>query len=550
MQPVIEIIDDSDRSQGDDANDHSGDIDNRVVAVDNDDAGAGDTGAVPSKNKDMTTVERHNDVASQNVIDLTPDDDRRVRRKRLLMLSQPSVVPSFTAIIAPDLSLTTSSSLYKPKRIRINVDEYLGLSGNGGMPFPDPASSSFAGMQNVHSKNNNNNSNGNNNGNARPPVTTSFSPLDEGYFEGTMSVALQDDTQYLNEFHTVTRAQLEFFSATDEDARTSRSGRRYPTVRGKVGVRCIHCAKVCLQQPHDKRSWPAGSVSYPINIAGLYPVVTQKPTLHFLNNCPHIPQDVKDRLQELTENSTVRRKNHQGGIGSITYYAIAAKRIGLIDIDSGIRFGRDIKLEPLSVESVRALVEDSGKLYRRTGGGVGSSGSSNNAAATTGGRGPGNSPATVLSSPLHGSAAAGTGPYDSSSPASSRYNAHIPVPRIAADDGSEQVLAKAVAENDKDDILGRAQDRHLVTDFIFLCIRQMALCHFAQADYTHRGKRTKGMRLGFTGFSCRHCRHLWNPETTPSWSMTGTDTDHDRHGLPVRCVCCRSFGFGRVELLL
>ena len=134
----------------------------------------------------------------------------------------------------------------------------------------------------------------------------------------------------------------------------------------------------------------------------------------------------------------------------------------------GIRFGRDLSLDPLSVESVQAEVEAKSNAGKKS------------------------SYASQLK----------VSPADAN------------VTRITADKESEGVLAAAIAENDNDNILGRSDDSKLVSDFVFLCVRQMAYCHVVPADFETRGKKTALMRLGFSGFCCRHCHDINNPETS------------------------------------
>ena len=74
------------------------------------------------------------------------------------------------------------------------------------------------------------------------------------------------------------------------------------------------------------------------------------------------------------------------------------------------------------------------------------------------------------------------------------------------------MLAEAIAEKDSEDILGRSDDNKLVTDFMFLCVRQMAVCRAVPSDFATRGKKTRMMRLGFAGFCCRYCHVVNNPE--------------------------------------
>jgi hypothetical protein len=147
-------------------------------------------------------------------------------------------------------------------------------------------------------------------------------------------------------------------------------------------------------------------------------------------------------------------------VSTVMYYTIAAKMIGLVDAPGGLRFGRDLALDPLPMETVRAQIEETQLPYKRTGGSA-----------------QGDRPDPVPSIE----------------------------PRITADDESERVLAQSVAEKDDEKLLARSDDKKLVTDFIFLCVKQMAICNAVESDFSTRGKKTKMMRKGFAGFCCRHC---------------------------------------------
>jgi len=387
------------------------------------------------------------DISKTSAIDLVLKDKKNEKKdpevekrkeieERLQYLMNPNITPSFMAIISPD------HIYHRPKRIRIDVNAYLGLkkkrmSDDSRAPMIVPS--------------------------ARITIRIPANPRDEGYYEGARRLGLADDSQYLSELHTMIRDQLELFSATDDDIRSTHyHGRRTPTVRGKVGIRCVHCAKVNLSYPVERRTWPTASISFPPNIEGIYPVCTQKTKLHF-ESCPYMPQEVKSQIYRLcydcNGNSIARQNlnNSSSSIGSTPYYKIAAKRIGLVNVDGGMRFGRDLKLEPLSVESIRAEVEASPKGVK-----------------------------TIL--PQGGVTAA-----------------NASTERIVADDESARVLADAISEKDSDLILGHSDDSKIVTDFVFLVVRQMAICHADNSDFLSRGKKTAMMKVGFAGFCCRYC---------------------------------------------
>ena len=222
------------------------------------------------------------------------------------------------------------------------------------------------------------------------------------------------------------------------------------------------------------RIWPPGSISYPLNIAGLYSICSQKPQLHF-EHCPNLPPQVKAQfyrhMHESSKAGEVRIKSRE--VPAAMYYTVAAKRIGLVNVPDGIRFGRDLNLDPLPLDAV--LAEE---LHEN---------------------------AVMKAAVPHPVAPNYTGTASAPQAVGSSSSAQ----RISADAASEQVLAEALAETDDPTrFLARAADKKLVTDFIFLCLRQMALCHAVPADFATRGKKTKSMRIGLAGFCCRYCQKV------------------------------------------
>ena len=485
-------------------------------------------------------------------------ENRRKRRRKLhRLLKQPGVVPSFLSVISQSIVHADestqdddSSDILEPPVVVIDVDEYLGLKKKLESQ-PDGALSSAQLY--------------------RPPVTTSSAPLphtggpsyevpktvtpaEEGFYEGCVPMKMQEDATYLTDLQQLIRSNLEYFSATEEDIRMSQSGRRLPTVRGKVGIRCIHCARSVhakIQQVREqapqtlskmlssKSLWPAGSVSYPLTIAGMYSVCSQKPQLHF-ETCPNFPMPMKALLHEISQHSRSNQTRSDASLGgtakrkldgdtgtcettrmlsdmsALMYYTIAAKRIGLVEITSnpalpgtvgggnnkGLRFGRDLSLDPLPFLTVRSQVErEHPELL------------SKRQVSTTYGR-------SVLPDQT------------SSSTASATETVPTVVSElrqtIRADDDSERTLMDALNEpDDPDRFLSRRTDRDFVTDYMFLAIRQMLICHATKRDFMTRGKKTKSMRLGLAGFCCRHCGSPDNSDTP----VHGVVTDYS----------CRSF---------
>ena len=266
--------------------------------------------------------------------------ERRKRRRKLRrMLKEAGEFPSFVALISASPNLTAEeeeeyaaaeeAKNKSPEVIYIDVDDYLGLTKPKTVEAPVPAPVVSLGRLRPNRTNS-----GDPTASARDNSSSTkatASPADEGYYEGRVPLASPGDDKYLSILQIMIRDNLEYFSATATDAAGSQSGRRYPVLRGKVGIRCIHCAKVGLEHeaamaakfenannngvaPDSAASglaetkpttgkiepklvdasklWPPGSISYPLNIAGLYSVCSQKPQLHF-ENCPNMPSHIK-----------------------------------------------------------------------------------------------------------------------------------------------------------------------------------------------------------------------------------------------------------------
>ncbi|GKY97216.1 hypothetical protein MPSEU_000680000 [Mayamaea pseudoterrestris] len=298
---------------------------------------------------------------------------------------------------------------------------------------------------------------------ANRPMALQQTIQDEGYYEGSVGLSLPEDPMYLSDLHCWIRNSLEFFSATSQNAMYKLSS---SIAFGRVGVRCIYCQRAQEQQSQMDDNTaiaaiPAGAISFPANLAAIYNLCQQKPQLHWENNCPHLPPDEKIKLQTLLQEHAVAKRVRRD-LPHASYYYISAKRIGLVNHDtgSGIRFGRDLQLSPLALDICRKQYAKESHVE-----------SSNNASAS-----------------------------NAAAPVS------MDMTRITASPEAEAVLAEALLEPDSlQENLSRSADKSHVTDFIFLLIRQMQICHVLPLDFSARGKRAQGLRLGLAGFCCRHC---------------------------------------------
>eukprot|EP00980_Cylindrotheca_fusiformis_P007757 scaffold1648_cov115-Cylindrotheca_fusiformis.AAC.12 len=485
-----------------------------------------------TEDSNMTTPDNSNDKKikdeEEEGQELSPKQAEKAwrrKRKRQLKKMLSGNKPSFLAILNQPIEVISDDDDEEKEdgknngasvtKVVIDVDEYLGLDKKPNLP---PS----AQVASTSSDNNNINSTGyrlrpspmaaaSSSMVTRAPNIPTPTPVDEGFYEGVRLMAMPEDEIYVSELQQWIRQNLEYFSATEFDAQMSQSGRRTKAVRGKVGVRCIHCARHYLPIFRSKQDtpairneqWPPGSVSYPATIEGLYSSCSQRPQLHFIN-CPHIPHNVRMQGSQwwgsgndnisITTSSTggdayppaKRRRRLKEGISALMYYHIACARIGLVEAPGGLRFSRDLSLPPLPLEEVRVQVEEERpelmpKPRQRHFMGPDRASSSAATAAAAARAAKGKTPCT--------------------------------------NEECQEVIQEALKEEDDlETRLACNSDHSLVTDFTFLAIKQMAICHASAMDFVSRGKKTKLMRLGFAGFCCRHC-----------------------HALNIRTHACRSF---------
>jgi hypothetical protein len=222
--------------------------------------------------------------------------------------------------------------------------------------------------------------------------------------------------------------------------------------------------------------------------------------LHFEQHCPYLPDNIRQQFVQLLQesrssqqhpegtsrtsssspNSSPQKRRRKTGMSALLYYTISAKRIGVQEVQDGMRFGRDISLAPLPFATVQEQVErDYPQLLPKQP------------------PGGGGSAAAASSSVL---------PNRITSSYTSKSSTEPLAPRQAPDHDSSTVLADAMdALDDNICFLCKSSDRSLVTDYMFLAIRQMNVCRANREDFKKRGKKTELMRVGFAGFACRHC---------------------------------------------
>lgn len=141
---------------------------------------------------------------------------------------------------------------------------------------------------------------------------------------------LEEDETKLSAYQILLRSQVEAFSASSDDLATHARGRNKPITLGQVGIRCKHCSHLS----HNRRN--KGSVYFPYSLVGLYQAAQNMGSSHFHGeSCAEMAEDLKQQFVDvLACKSTV-------GSGK-QYWAKAAKKLGLLDTEQGIRFVRDL----------------------------------------------------------------------------------------------------------------------------------------------------------------------------------------------------------------
>jgi hypothetical protein len=174
----------------------------------------------------------------------------------------------------------------------------------------------------------------------RPPAS------DRDWFKGAMCLAVPDmDKEWLSEANHFIRSDcVEAFSASEEDAK--KASKRGRITLDQVGIRC----KFCKHVPIGTRT--AAAVSYPASVAGIYESVKRWQRVH-MTLCEDVPQDVKDRVQELDSAPAWVATTRQ-------YWVDSARAMGMVDTLDGIRFGTDPS-NPPDAGKLKALLSTKDK---------------------------------------------------------------------------------------------------------------------------------------------------------------------------------------------
>ena len=148
-------------------------------------------------------------------------------------------------------------------------------------------------------------------------------------FEGKTLLASPEDKSALSPLRCFLRENVYAFSASPEDIAV-RTPTTFSVVVGQVGIACVHCHHLPAKQRSNR------AVCFPFSIGRIYQSVADIQRFH-LSECKMVPPSVKHRFFELQKASTKGSK----GLATRQYWISSAKKLGLADTSSGIRFTRD-----------------------------------------------------------------------------------------------------------------------------------------------------------------------------------------------------------------
>jgi hypothetical protein len=153
-------------------------------------------------------------------------------------------------------------------------------------------------------------------------------------------LAVCEDESKLNSMHCFLRSDLlELFvverSRSPKNSKSvtdslQQQGYKVGSASGRVGLRCVHCAKARLRNLCSDGEAPM-AVFYPKSISELYRLVTSWQRVH-LRKCRNLPPAVRE-IYETTRQDKSR--------GKTQWWVTSAQQIGLVDCTSkagGIRF--------------------------------------------------------------------------------------------------------------------------------------------------------------------------------------------------------------------
>jgi hypothetical protein len=369
------------------------------------------------------------------------------------------------------------------------------------------------------------------------------------WYTGKMSLAVEEsDREWLSEINCYVRSKcVEAFSATAEDVASS-SKRGRITIH-QVGVRCRFCshlpsstrsptatddakeddaaaAATAVTAEEETTTTPtkckaAAAVSFPTSVSGIYESVKRWQRVH-MELCDQIPDDVRDQLSTLANTNVWVPTTRQ-------YWADAARALGLVDTNEGIRFGQD----PAGV--VKEEVKRITKVP---------SGEDPDHAYSSGG--------TMMPMMAHHH-------YNHNHHFSSRMGHLHHAIRIATGGGgggprdfggtsaappptpTHVLLNQAQQQQHVHSMGGHIvypHDMEMIPPYVYFLMRQVEPCLFTEAD--RFVARSKGP-VGYPGFQCRHCNgHAGLGKYFPvsSKSLSTNSTSQNIHAHMLKCRKC------------
>lgn len=166
------------------------------------------------------------------------------------------------------------------------------------------------------------------------PGTANVLPIQSNEAEvnrGILVLAVPQDHGRLNEQQIFLRHQIEVFRASADDIMSHTRGRNRAVTLLQVGLRCRHCGHL----PVGARR--KGSTYFPSALISIYQAAQNLNLEHFQSG---LCQEMSDEFKLLFRSFSEKRA--AASFAGKPYWADAARQLGLIDTEEGIRFAVDI----------------------------------------------------------------------------------------------------------------------------------------------------------------------------------------------------------------
>mmetsp|Transcript_12998 Transcript_12998/g.19125 ORF Transcript_12998/g.19125 Transcript_12998/m.19125 type:complete len:1140 (+) Transcript_12998:154-3573(+) len=169
-------------------------------------------------------------------------------------------------------------------------------------------------------------------------------------FMGKVALAVPEDKMALSPLRCFLRKNVYAFTASEEDIAV-RTPTTFSVVVGQVGIGCVHCHSL----PAKERSNRA--VCFPFAINRIYQSVADIQRFH-LAECKMVPPAIREQFKSLQSQSSKGSK----GLATRQYWVTSAKKIGLVDTNKGIRYGRDPSIPATQAVSLDILAQVASKV--------------------------------------------------------------------------------------------------------------------------------------------------------------------------------------------